>query len=165
MLSFRAIKAEDVDRSSPENYSYAHAIKVLLNDSFKYYMLTCALGMVGATTVLAYGTIRYHRILDLSSYLVYPFCALRCSLDFTTLFSMAGQTSSQSNHAIRKWRRELAGIRNPHDLNYNKTYLPSCRRIACSAGPFFTFEGTVLLVSFDHCINQLVNLLVTLEPV
>lgn len=151
-----------LNQNRTKNYREAQFLTVLLNDAFHYYLTGFVPGVICTTALLVFGTIRYYHV-GFYSYIVFPVCGIRCFLDASTLFAMAGEMNRESGTFLKNWGKKIRSIQYQVQLKYESTFLKSSHQLSCAAGPLYILEQSILLVSLDHCAQLTFNLLVTYD--
>ncbi|CAL8124512.1 unnamed protein product [Orchesella dallaii] len=150
-------------KSAMLNFRELHIIVITLNASFRPFLMCFSTILYSLVAQLIFGSIRLLPVHPRSN-LMFPLCALRCGFEATTPLAMAGDVSKESQKVLEIWRVKADSV---IKKSFGKGRKPlvmiqrSCRRILCSAGSLYTFEHSVVLCSFNNCIQLCLNLLVT----
>lgn len=133
-----------------------------MNDIFRYYLTCFPTFLFLIVSMLMFGTIRMWRV-DPESNVMYPFCGFRCGFEAVTPLGMAGNVNVGSHAVLAKWKIACHTIAGGRARRLVERYQKALRRIQCTAGSFYTFENSIVLVSINNCIQLTTNLLVTFE--
>lgn len=131
----------------------------LMNNSFNLYLSTSPSILLAILVLLLFSTIRYSGM-DVTSFIMYPACALRCIFESFSLLAWAGHVNTESYNPMKNWERTRSKVQASKDFKYEVAFGKSCRPLSISAGSYYTFESTIVLTTIHICSENTFNLLV-----
>jgi len=119
--------------------------------------------LYSVVSILVFGSIRLF-LKDPVQNMMLPICALRCGFEATSPLGMSGNMSGESSNALDMWEKQVAKVTKKKSAKSRKEFavmLRSCKKLLCTAGSMYTFDHSIVLCSFNNCIQQTCNYLVT----
>jgi hypothetical protein len=132
----------------------------LINSGFRRYLewsptiLLCIVGL------LTFCGIRYWK-LPFYIYAMFPCCGIRCLFETMNPLAIAGHINDDSLKFVHELKSfyEKTG-RKGTDAGHMRTVVKSFQQITCSAGSYFTFQKSIVLVCTTNTIVWTLNILI-----
>jgi len=132
-----------------------------MNKAFGWYLSTFVNIYVYGAAVLIYGLLKVWWQNDPTKNLMFPLCGMRCGYEASVLLAQMGSFAQSS----QEFKRVTKGLMpSPEKREYTRAITKSQRPVKCRAGCYgwrYDFDKSLLVSSFDHGVQFLVDLLCT----